>query len=316
MANKFSFTLNSGSVMPALGFGTYAPQHVEDDVLKAVRIAVKAGYRHLDCAAIYRNERAVGQALKQLIVESTITRKDIFVTSKLWNTCHRPDLVRSSLKKSLDDLGLTYLDLYLVHWPMGYQEGGEFIPRGKDGNVLYSDVDFVETWKALEDCVDEGLVKDIGLSNFNSKQIERLLEVARIKPSNNQVECHLHLAQNKLIEYCKSKNITVTAYSPLGSPGNKSAPHTPALEEPVVKQLASQKNKTPAQILLRFLLQRGLAVIPKSVTQVRITENFQVFDFELSEDEMTQLTNLNKDHRLSTEDIALKHKYYPFNEEF
>ncbi|CAG2210238.1 AKR1B [Mytilus edulis] len=332
MANKFSFTLNSGSVMPALGFGTYAPQHVEDDVLKAVRIAVKAGYRHLDCAAIYRNERAVGQALKQLIVESTITRKDIFVTSKLWNTCHRPDLVRSSLKKSLEDLGLSYLDLYLVHWPMGYQDDlglsyldmyllhwpmGYQVSMTDDLGLSYLDmyllhwpighqVNFVETWKALEDCVDEGLVKDIGLSNFNSKQIERLLEVARIKPSNNQVECHLHLAQNKLIEYCKSKNITVTAYSPLGSPGNKRkqevwentktrsnpetdkyiirCPHTPALEEPVVKQLASQKNKTPAQILLRFLLQRGLAVIPKSVTQVRITENFQVFDFELSDE--------------------------------
>lgn len=316
MANNFNFTLTSGNVMHSLGFGTYAPQHGEEEVLKAVRAAIKAGYRHLDCAAIYRNERAVGQALKQLIVESTITRKDIFVTSKLWNTCHKPELVRSSLKKSLDDLGLSYLDLYLIHWPMGYQEGGEFLPRGEDGNVLYSDVDFVDTWKALEDCVDEGLVKDIGLSNFNKQQIERILEIARIKPSNNQIECHIHLSNAKLIEFCKSKNISVTAYSPLGAPGNKTVSHTPPLEEPVIKELASKKNKTPSQILIRFLLQRGLAVIPKSVTPSRIVENFQVFDFDLSEDEMSQITTLNKDYRLSTEDIALKHKYYPFYDEF
>lgn len=313
---KFDITLNSGNVMPGIGFGTYAPQHGEEEVLKAVRVAVKAGYRHLDCAAIYRNERAVGQALKQLIVESTITRKDIFVTSKLWNTCHKPELVRSSLKKTLEDLGLSYVDLYLMHWPMGYLEGGEFIPRGEDGNVLYSEVDFVDTWKALEDCVDEGLVKNIGLSNFNKSQIERILEIARIKPSNNQIECHVHLANTKIIEFCKSKNISVTAYSPLGSPANKSTPHPPPLEEPLIKQLASQKNKTPSQIIIRFLLQRGLCVIPKSVTPSRIVENFQVFDFELSEAEMAQIMTLNKDYRLGTEDIALKHKYYPFHDEF
>lgn len=316
MADKFNFVLPSGNVMPALGFGTYAPQDGEEEVLKAVRAAIKAGYRHLDCAAIYRNERAVGQAIKQLIVESKITRKDVFVTSKLWNTCHRPDLVRSSLKKTLDDLGLDYVDQYLMHWPMGYKEGGEFIPRGPDGTVLYSDVDFVDTWKALEDCVDEGLVKDIGLSNFNKSQIERILEIARIKPSCNQVECHIHLAQTKLIEYCKSKNIAVTAYTPLGAPGSLSEPSPTVLEEPLIKQLASQKNKTVAQILIRFLLQRGIGVLPKSVTPARINENFQVFDFELSDDEMTQILALNKDRRLRLEDIALKHKYYPFYDEY
>ncbi|OWF50693.1 1,5-anhydro-D-fructose reductase [Mizuhopecten yessoensis] len=223
----------------------------EDEVIKAVKVGVRAGYRHLDCAAIYRNERAVGHAIKELIIEDTITREDIFVTSKLWNTCHRPDLVLSSLKKSLYDLGLTYLDLYLIHWPMGLQEGGEFLPKDEDGTVLFSEVDFVETWKALEDCVDEGLVRDIGLSNFNSQQISQIMEIARIRPSNNQLS------------------------DPLSSDHVIFVHFTPPLQEPTVLEIAQKKGKTPAQVILRFLLQKKICVIPKSVTPSRVTENFQ-----------------------------------------
>ncbi|KAL3842856.1 hypothetical protein ACJMK2_020837 [Sinanodonta woodiana] len=314
--DKFIIRLRSGQKLPALGLGTYAPKESEDDVIRAVRAAIKTGYRHLDCAAIYRNERAVGHAIKQLIVEGVIKREDLFITSKLWNTCHRPDLVRASLKKSLDDLGLKYLDLYLIHWPMGLKEGEAFHPKDENGKIMFSDVDYVDTWKALEDCVDEGLVKNIGVSNFSSKQIKRILEVARIKPSNNQVEIHVHLANQKLVEYCHENGIAVTAYSPLGAPGNASVPFTPSLEEPVIKEIAQKKKKTPAQVIIRFLLQRGLSVIPKSVTVERIEENFQVFDFSLSEDEMQQIFSLNKDHRLNIEEIALDHKYYPFNDPF
>lgn len=302
--------------MPALGFGTYAPKENEDDVFNAVHLAVKNGYRALDCAAIYRNERAVGSAIKKLIVEGTVEREDLFITSKLWNTCHRPDLVRPSLKKSLDDLGIKYLDLYLMHWPMGYKEGEEFLPFGEDGKALPSDADFIDTWKALEDCVDEGLVRNIGVSNFNSKQVQRILDNARIKPQVNQVEAHLHLANTKLINYCQENGLVVTAYSPFGSPGWKSEPEPICIEEPVLLKIAQEKNKTPAQVTLRFLLQRGLAVIPKAIRPQRIMENIKVFDFELSSDEMKELMDLNKDFRLNREEIGLNHKYYPFNEPF
>ncbi|XP_061177921.1 1,5-anhydro-D-fructose reductase-like [Saccostrea echinata] len=314
--NQVILKLGNKGRVPALGFGTYAPRESEDDVYEAVRVAIKTGYRHLDCAAIYRNERAVGQAIKQTIVEDKVRREDLFITSKLWNSCHRPDLVRTSLKKSMEDLGLQYLDLYLIHWPIALREGGEFIPKDEKGNVLFSDVDYVDTWKAMEDCVDEGLVKYIGLSNFNSEQIQRILDVARIKPVMNQVECHIYLSQEKLIEFCKARGITVTAYSPFASPGHKSIPYTPCLQEPVIVDIAKSKQKTPSQIILRFLLQRGLVVIPKSVSPGRIVENFQVFDFELTDEEMKKILALNKNHRINTEDIALTHKYYPFNIEF
>lgn len=314
--SKYQLSMRSGHMMPAVGFGTYAPKDPDDDVINAVHTAVKCGYRHLDCAAIYRNERAVGSAIKQLIVEGTVTREDLFIASKLWNTCHRPDLVRMSLKKSLDDLGLKYFDLYLMHWPVAYQEGGEFHPKDENGKVIYSDVDYLDTWKALEDCVDEGLCRNIGLSNFSSRQIQRILQEGRIKPSCNQVEIHLHHANQKLVQYCQENNVAVTAYSPLGSPGNNDEPHTRCLEEPVLLEIAKAKNKTPAQIVLRFHLQRGIGVIPKSVKTSRIQENFQLFDFELSSDEMKQLFDLNKDYRLNTEEIALQHKYYPFNDPF
>lgn len=313
---EFQFTLRSGHKMPMVGFGTYAPKDSDDDVINAVHTAVKCGYRHLDCAAIYRNERAVGSAIKQLIVEGTVSREDLFVASKLWNTCHRPDLVRTSLKKSLDDLGLKYMDLYLIHWPVAYKEGGEFHPKDDSGKVIYSDVDYLDTWKALEDCVDEGLCRNIGLSNFSSRQIKRLLDEGRIKPSCNQVEIHLHHANEKLVRYCQENGIAVTAYSPLGSPGNMNEPGTKCLEEPVLLEIAKAKNKTPAQIILRFILQRNIGVIPKTVKPRRVKENFQLFDFELSPDEMKKLLDLNKNYRLNNEEIALEHKYYPFNDPF
>ncbi|XP_053384554.1 aldo-keto reductase family 1 member B1-like [Mercenaria mercenaria] len=301
--DQFVFTLRGGLKMPALGLGTYAPKEDDDDVFNAVHTAVKVGYRHLDCAAIYRNEIAVGSAIKKLIIEGTVQREDLFITSKLWNTCHRPDLVRASLKKSLDDLGLKYLDMYLIHWPMAYKEGGEFHPRDENGKVLFSDVDYVDTWKALEDCVDEGLVRNIGVSNFSSKQLQRILDKARIKPQINQVECHLHLSNSKLQKYCQENGVVLQAYAPLGSSGNKTEPPPKCLEEPVLLEIAKAKNKTPAQVTLRYLLQRGLSLVPKSVTPQRIQENFQIFDFELSSDEEKQLQNLNKDFRMHTEDM-------------
>ncbi|KAK7471851.1 hypothetical protein BaRGS_00035510 [Batillaria attramentaria] len=306
--------LTRGRTMPVIGLGTYAPKESEEDVIRAVKAAVRCGYRHIDCAAIYRNERAVGHALKELIVEGIVQREDLFICSKLWNTCHQPDLVRPSLKKTLEDLGLKYLDLYLMHWPLAYKEGGDFLPQDENGKVLFSDVDYLDTWRAMEDCVDLGLVRDIGCSNFNSQQLQRLIDEARIKPAVNQVEVNCYMTNRKLIDFCKSRDIVVTAFGPLGTPSKEGS--LPLLKEPAITQLANKYKKTPAQIALRFLVQQGLTVVPKSVTPARIEENIKVFDFELTSDEMEQLFGLNKNFRNYSEDIALDHKYYPFHIEF
>ncbi|XP_046377548.2 1,5-anhydro-D-fructose reductase-like [Haliotis rufescens] len=316
--DKYALHMRSGRVMAAVGLGTLAPKESEEDVIAAVKSAVRAGYRHIDCAAIYRNERAVGHAIKQLIVEGIVRREDLFITSKLWNTCHRADLVRPSLRKSLEDLGLKYLDLYLMHWPVAYREGGDFHPwDGDTGKVLYSDVDYLETWKALEDCVDEGLTHDIGMSNFNSKQLQRILSEARIKPSMNQIEVNCRNTNRKLIEFCQSQGVPVVGFAPLGTPNNSpSDKKVSLLDEPVVKEIASTKNRSPAQVCLRFVLQLGIGVVPKSVNAARIAQNIQIFDFDLSDEEMQKLSALNINYRTYAEDIALEHKYYPFHEEF
>lgn len=276
---------------------------------------MRAGYRHIDCASIYRNERAVGVALKELFVLGIVKREDLFITSKLWNTCHRPDLVLPHLEKTLEDLGLDYVDLYLIHWPMAYKEGESMSPVDENGKTLYSDVDYVDTWQAMEDCQDMGKTRDLGLSNFNSKQISRLMEKARVPPVAIQLEINCHNTNTKLIEFAKSKDLVVIAFAPLGTPSME-PPHTLLLSEPLLQDIATAHSKSPAQIAIRFLVQQGLATVPKSVSAKRIEENLQIFDFNLSPEEMIKLSSVNKSYRGYDEKIALEHKYYPFYEEF
>lgn len=261
------------------------------EVTQAVKDAIDAGYRHIDCAHVYQNENEVGEGIAAKIADGTVKREDLFVVSKLWNTMHRPDLVKPALEATLKHLKLAYLDIYLIHWPMAYKEDGPLFPEDANGKVLYSDVDYVDTWKEMEKCVEAGLTKSIGVSNFNSKQLERLLSSCKIKPVTNQVECHPYLPQNKLAAHHKALGVVLTAYSPLGSPDRPWAtPDDPKLlDEPKLKAIADKYKKEPAQILIRYQLDKGNIVIPKSVTKSRIISNANVFDFNLTAEDIAAI---------------------------
>ncbi|CAB3222424.1 unnamed protein product [Arctia plantaginis] len=310
-------TFNNGQVYPVLGLGTWKSKVGE--VTQAVKDAIDIGYRHIDCAFVYGNEKEVGEAITVKINDGTVKREDLFITSKLWNTFHRPDLVRGALQATLTNLNLKYLDLYLIHWPQAYKEDGPLFPSDESGKILFSDVDYVDTWKAMEKLVDEGLVKSIGISNFNSKQIVRLLEHATIKPVTNQIECHPYLNQKRLKDFCEERGIKITAYSPLGSPDRPwSQPGDPQLmDDNKLKAIAERLGKTTAQVLIRYQIDRGNIVIPKSVTKSRIASNFDVLDFKLSQEDMALIDSFDCNGRMVPMNASLGHKYHPFeNEEF
>uniref|UniRef100_UPI00358F34F4 1,5-anhydro-D-fructose reductase-like isoform X2 n=1 Tax=Myxine glutinosa TaxID=7769 RepID=UPI00358F34F4 len=328
-ASEARTPLNNGLSIPLLGLGTFVEGHAvqhfnfaipisaqsqSEQIKTAVEMALDAGYRHVDTAYLYFNEKVVGMAVRSRLERGDFTRKEIFITSKLWNTFHDPADVRATCLESLSNLGLSYLDLYLMHTPMGFQNiPGEVFPH-KDNIILASNVDFIDTWKAMEKLVDEGLVKSIGVSNFNRSQVERLLSVARIKPVVNQVELHPYLAQQEMVKYCQSNGVVVTAHTPLGSPQPNVKEEI--LREPVIISIAEKNGKTAAQIILRYQVQRNIVVIPKSMNASRIVQNSQIFDFKLDEEEMQRIAALDRNWRRYSFNIfqCNTHPYFPFSE--
>ncbi|KAJ6643779.1 Aldo-keto reductase family 1 member A1-A [Pseudolycoriella hygida] len=309
-----SVKLSNGYNIPIIGLGTW--QSPPGEVDRAVRDAIDAGYRQLDCAFGYGNENEVGNAIQAKIAEGTVKREDLFITSKLWNTYHEPQHVRMCVEMSLKNLKLDYLDLYLIHWPHSFKySGAENFPKNEDGSIIYDYTDYLDTWGALEALVDEGLIRSIGVSNFNSEQLDRVYTNSRIKPVMNQVECHPYLNQSRLIEFARARNIAITAYSPLGSPNRPWAqPGDPQLmEDPKIVAIANKYNKSPAQILIRYQVQRGVVVIPKSTTKSRIESNFDVFGFELTEEDVTTIDGFDCNGRLVPLLRDASHPYYPFS---
>ncbi|KAG8543106.1 hypothetical protein GDO81_025408 [Engystomops pustulosus] len=296
--------LNDGHKIPVIGFGTFAPQsYSKEQAKEAVMAAIDIGYRLIDSAFIYLNEVEVGEGIRSKIADGTVKREDIFYVGKLWNNNHCPKRVRPALEQSLKDLKLEYIDLFLIHTPVEFKPGDDLFPKDENGKVIFHNTDIQETWKALEACKDAGLVKSIGVSNFNEKQLELILNMPGLKhkPACCEMECHIYLNQNKLLKFLKYHNIVPLGYAVLGSaraPGwleDENAPKV--LEDPVLNTIAKKLKRTPAQVALRFVLQKGIVVIAKSFTPGRIKENFSIFDFELNDKDMKDLDGVNKNLR-------------------
>ncbi|XP_014690478.3 aldo-keto reductase family 1 member C23 isoform X1 [Equus asinus] len=313
--------LNDGHFIHALGFGTYAPNEVpKSKAVEATKSAIDAGFRHIDCAHLYDNEKEVGLAIRSKIQDGTVKREDIFCTSKLWATSLRPQLVRPALEKSLKNLQLDYVDLYIIHFPVAVKPGEEHLPQDEQGRMIFDTVDLCATWEAMEKCKDAGLTKSIGVSNFNRRQLEMILNKPGLKhkPVCNQVECHPYLNQSKLLDFCKSKDIVLVAYSALGTQREHWIDHSSPvlLDDPVLCAMAKKYKRTPALIALRYQLQCGVVVLAKSYNEKRIKENVQAFGFQLTSEDMKVLDGLNRNLRYVTLEIFAGHPEYPFSDDY
>lgn len=272
---------NGAGEMPAVGFGTLIPDPTATK--KAVSKALSVGFRHFDCAERYRNEEAIGEAIADAIADGTVRREDLFVTTKLWNTNHRPDRVKPAFEASCRRLKIDYVDCYIIHTPYAFRPGEEMDPRDQNGQVIYDPtVTLIETWRALEDLVDSGRCRSIGLSDISLDKLKEIVANARIKPAAVQVEAHPYLPEWELLEYCQAQGIVLLAFAALGH-----AMEPNLLQDPVITGIASRVNKTPAQVALAWAVQRGTAFLTTSVKPIRIEENFAISS--LPDEEMARM---------------------------
>ncbi len=309
MTTDFSTVqLHDGDQLPSVGLGLWKIDNAvtADMVFQAIQV----GYRHLDAACDYGNEREAGQGIRKAIQSGLCSREELWVTSKLWNTFHHSSHVRPAIERSLSDLGLDYLDLYLVHFPISlryvdfetrYPPGWFHDPNVKEPRMELEPVPLAETWRAMEEIHAAGLARHIGICNFGCSLLRDLLAYAAVRPSVLQVESHPYLVQPKLLRYCQSERIAYTAFSPLGAGSYVELGMAQAADSvlgtELVQQLAAKHNKTPAQVVLRWGIQRDTAVVPKTSRPERLAENLSLFDFALSDDEMRAIGNLDRNQR-------------------
>ncbi|MGF1510042.1 MAG: aldo/keto reductase [Myxococcota bacterium] len=290
--------LADGTSIPALGLGTWKSKPGE--VYDAVRSALDVGYRHIDCAAIYGNEQEVGRAFADAISDGTVSRESLWVTSKLWNDAHEPTAVRPALERTLRDLGLEYLDLYLIHWPIA-QRPGTTVPRGVDDLVSPEELPTEKTWEAMLKLKSAGLCRQVGVSNFSLTKVQRLQEKVGQLPAMNQVELHPYLQQPDLVAGCQRLGVGVTAYSPLGTPDSASlfgrTDHEPVLEHETIRKIAEARGATPGQVLIAWGLHRGTCSIPKSTKPHRIRENFEALRVDLTSEDMEAVAAMDRSRR-------------------
>ncbi|CAH0716834.1 unnamed protein product, partial [Brenthis ino] len=309
-----TFKLNNGLEIPAVGYGTWLGLNDKDEFLiedapklvEAMSYAIDVGYRHLDTAHLYRVEPEVGYVVKKKIEEGVVKREDLFITTKVWNHNHRPADVVASVKGSLKRMGLDYVDLVLVHWPISISENG-----------VDEKIDYLDTWRGFESVLEQGLAKSIGVSNFNVEQLTRLLKNCKVVPSVNQVEINLNLGQKELVDFCQKNKILVVAYTPFGKMVPSRTDDSPAVkyDDPIVGSIAKKHGKSVTQIALRYLYQRGICSIPKTLTKSRIIENASIFDFELDSEDLSTLQKFDINYRTVNQPFWQNIQNFPFDKE-
>lgn len=291
--------LSNGSVLPAIGLGTWKTKRGEAAV--AVEAALEAGYRHFDCATIYKNEAEIGEVFHHWLHSGRIRREELFIISKLWNNAHLAKHVRPALERSLRELQLDFLDLYLIHWPVSFSADCDH-PKRTEQYLPPDDNRLVATWHAMEKLVRKGLLRGIGASNCKRSRLQKIFTAASIKPVVLQVECHPYLQQRELLDWCRKNNVVVTAFAPLGSgdrPENiRNTDVIELLDHPVLQQIAKETGRTPAAVALAWNLARGTAVIPKSIHPARLKENLQAASLSLSPSQRERIDQLNCGLRL------------------